>query len=92
MDKLIERNKSYRQLIHTNDIMKLQKSSERHNKKMFEEQQKLEEKALKNQEKSFKKYVTFYFYATKKVCSLFRPHTQGSNFLFRFKFFFANSA
>ena len=66
MDKLIERNKSYRQLIHTNDIMKLQKSSERHNKKMFEEQQKLEEKALKNQEKSFKKYVTFYFYRKSK--------------------------
>ena len=66
MGSLIQRHNSYRNLIHTNDVIRLQKSSERHNIKMSEEQQKLEEKTLKNEEKSFKKYMIFYFHRKSK--------------------------
>ena len=66
MGSLIQRHNSYRNLIHTNDVIRLQKSSERHNLKMSEEQQKLEEKTIKNEEKNFKKYMTFYFYRKSK--------------------------
>ena len=59
---LIGRNRSYRKLMHINDVIRSQKSCERHNQKMLEEQQKLAEKALKNQEKDFQKYTTFYFH------------------------------
>ncbi len=48
MDNLIERNKSYKTIKHSQDLLKLYKSTERHNKNLFEEQKKLEEKALKN--------------------------------------------
>ena len=62
MDNLIERNKSYKEFKHSNDIIKLKQSSERHDKNMYEEQKKLEEKALKNEEKILRRYMTFYYY------------------------------
>ena len=66
MGILIERNKSYKKLKYSNDIIRLQKSSDRHNKNMFEEQKRLEEKALKNKEKIFQKYMTFYYFRKSK--------------------------
>lgn len=62
MDNLIERNKSYKEFKHSNDIIKLKQSSERHDKNMYEEQKKLEEKALKIEEKILRRYMTFYYY------------------------------
>ena len=62
VEHLVERNKSYKKKKHSNDLIRLHKSSDRHNKNMFEEQKRLEEKELKNQEKIFRKYMTFYYY------------------------------
>ena len=79
MDNLIERNKSYKNIKHSQDLLKLYKSSERHNKNMFEEQKKLEEKALKNREKIFKKYTTFYFFRKNKERELRLKNSKSQN-------------
>ena len=62
VEHLIERNKSYRKKKHSNDLIRLQKSSDRFNKNMFEEQKKLEEKELKNKEKILRRYMTFFYF------------------------------
>ena len=62
MDHLIERNKSYKLNKHSNDLLKLKKSTDRHDKNMQEEQKKIEEKSLKNEEKILKRYMTFYYF------------------------------
>ena len=62
VENLIERNKSYWKIKHTNDIIRLQKASDRHNKNMFEEQKKREQKVVRDEEKMLKKYMTFYYY------------------------------
>lgn len=62
MENLIERNKNYWKIKHSNNVIRLQKSSDRHNKNMFVEQKKLEKKAVRNEEKMLKKYMTFYYY------------------------------
>ena len=66
MEHLIERNKNYWKTKHSNDLIRLQKSSDRHNKNIFDEQKRLEEKALKNDEKIFRKYMTLYYFRKSK--------------------------
>ena len=66
MEHLIERNRSYRKIKHSNDLIRLQKSSDRHHRNMLEEQKRLEEKELKNKEKIFKKYMTFFYFRKSK--------------------------
>ena len=43
MEHLIERNKNYWKTKHSNDLIRLQKSSDRHNKNIFDEQKRLQE-------------------------------------------------
>ena len=62
VEHLIERNKNYWKTKHSNDLIRLQKSSDRYNKNIFDEQKRLEEKALKNEEKIFRKYMTLYYF------------------------------
>ena len=66
MENLIERNKNYWKTKHSNDLIRLQKSTERYNKNIFDEQKKLEEKALRNEEKIFKRYMTLYYFRKSK--------------------------
>ena len=66
MEHLIERNKNYWKAKHSNDLIRLQKSSDRHNKNLFDEQKRLEEKAIKNDEKIFRKYMTLYYFRKSK--------------------------
>ena len=62
MDNIIERNKTLQKNKHTNELLKSLKSVARHNKNMIEERKRLDEKAEKNEEKIFQKYMTFYFF------------------------------
>lgn len=62
VEHLIERNKNYWKTKHSNDLIRLQKSSDRYNKNIFDEQKRLEEKAIKNDEKIFRKYMTLYYF------------------------------
>lgn len=62
MENIIERNKSLQKSRHSNDLLKSHQSVTRHNKNMIEEQKRLDEKAEKNEEKIFQKYMTFYFF------------------------------
>ena len=62
MDNIIERNKTLQKNKHTNELLKSLKSVARHNKNMIEERKRLDEKAEKNEEKIFHKYMTFYFF------------------------------
>ena len=62
MDHLIERNKSYKLNKHSNDLLKIKKSKDRHDKNMKKKKKKIEEKSLKNEEKILKRYMTFYYF------------------------------
>lgn len=62
MDNIIERNKTLQKNKHTNELLKSHQSVTRHNKNMVEERKRLDERAEKNEEKIFQKYMTFYFF------------------------------
>ena len=61
MDNLIERNRVLQKQKHEIKIMKSQREEMRHNRNMVGVIQNLNDKAAKNEEKIFQKYVTFYF-------------------------------
>jgi hypothetical protein len=61
VDNLIERKKNIQKQKHENKIMKSQREEMRHNRNMIAVIQNLNDKAAKNEEKVFQKYMTFYF-------------------------------
>ena len=61
MDSLIERNRFLQRQKHEIKIMKSQREEMRHNRNMVGVIQNLNDKAAKNEEKIFQKYVSFYF-------------------------------
>ena len=76
MDNLIERNKNIQKKRHLDDLYHSQQSELRHSKNVMEENKRLNQKALRNEEKIFKKYMTFYFYRKGREKQLKLKNTQ----------------
>ena len=79
MDSFIERSSNIMKKRHLNDLLNSRQSELRHNKNVLKEKKRLREKSLKNDEKIFRRYMTFYFYRKGREKKLKLKNSQTHN-------------